>query len=66
MKAVCPNNPEHATFVTVAYVSEDWLVDQDGTFLDVADGSEGEVLHKPDPDNIWTCTTCGAEAKVEW
>ncbi len=65
MKASCPNNSKHATFVTVAYVSEDWLVDSDGTFLDVADGSCGEVLHKPDPDNTWTCTTCGAEAKVE-
>jgi len=65
MKATCPNNSEHCTFVTVAYVSQDWLVDENGDFLDEADGSAGEVLHKPDPDNIWTCAVCGAEAKVE-
>ena len=65
MKARCPNSPEHKTFVTVAHVTEDWLVDESGEFLDVADGSTGEVTHGPNPDNLWTCVKCGAEATVE-
>ena len=65
MKATCPNNPAHNRFVTVAHVTEDWLVDEHGGFIQVADGSESEILHVPHPDNIWTCVICGAQAKVE-
>ena len=63
MKATCPNNPAHVTFVTVAHVAQDWLVDYEGHFLECLVGGE-EVSHKPNPGNIWTCDTCGAEAAV--
>lgn len=63
MKARCPNNPEHLRFVTVAHVSQDWMVDQDGIFLDEVPG-ECEVVAKPDKGNTWTCVECGAEAIV--
>lgn len=63
MIATCPNNPDHKKFTTTAHVSETWLVDEYGNFLEGLGG--GETTHKPDPDNIWTCHECGAEAKVE-
>ena len=34
-KAVCPNNSEHKTFVTVAHVTEDWVVTELGEFVEV-------------------------------
>ena len=63
MKAVCPNNPEHKRFITVAHVAEDWIVDEKGNFLDNLGCSE--VVAHPLSDNIWTCADCGAEAKVK-
>jgi hypothetical protein len=62
MKAVCPNNPGHREFITVAHVAEDWKVDEHGNFLAVLE--QTETVAKPDPGNIWTCTVCGAEAEV--
>ena len=68
LKATCPNDPTHEYFVTVAYVSEDWIVDSAGNFQDVEHRypweGERQVLHRPDPGNIWTCRECGAAAKV--
>jgi len=64
MRAVCPNDPTHKEFITVASVMQDWKVDENGEFLDAIPGGEC-VLHKPDPGNIWTCTACGAEAVVQ-
>lgn len=63
MKAVCPKDPYHKRFITVAHVSEDWEVDESGQFL----RSKGvvEVVHKPRHENSWTCAVCGEEAKVE-
>jgi len=63
MKATCPNNVEHKKFNTVAHVTEFWVVDEEGNFLEVAE-DVGEVTHGPDPGNIWICEECGAEAKV--
>ena len=61
-RATCPNNPDHDTFVTVAHVSEDWLVDRDGNFLE----SRGtlETVADPNAANTWTCHVCDAEAVV--
>lgn len=63
MKAICPNNPKHDRFVTVAHVTEDWIVDSEGNLVEVSD-TGGEVVAPPDPDNTWTCCGCGAEAIV--
>lgn len=65
MRAKCPNNPEHKQFVTVAHVTEDWVVDEKGNFIAVFEGSEGQTVHKPDPGNTWTCVICETEAEVE-
>lgn len=64
MRAICPNNPEHKRFVAVAYVSEDWLVDEQGNFLEVAPGSETYTLFEPNPDNIWYCYECSGNIKA--
>lgn len=61
-QAVCPKNPDHQRFVTVAYVSEDWVVDANGNFVEVAEGGESQVLTQPSRDNIWRCAECGTEA----
>ena len=62
MKAVCPNNPAHKEFLTPAHVMEDWKVDDKGNFI----ASMGAIQtdHGPNPDNIWGCVECGAEATV--
>lgn len=62
MRATCPNDPTHETFVTVAHVSEDWLVDRNGSFIESC--GTLETVADPDPGNLWTCRTCGAEANV--
>lgn len=62
MKAFCPTSKRHKRFITTAHVMEEWLVEQDGTFIEVKESLQTD--HGPDPDNIWTCATCGAEAKV--
>ena len=62
MRAVCPNNPEHKTFVTVATVQQDWVVSDRGDF--VAEVGTGETVHGPNHDNTGSCHTCGAEAEV--
>lgn len=64
MKAICPNNIEHKQFVTTAHVCQDWVVDENGNFLEEENGCV-EVTHGPDVDNIWTCKICGAEAVIE-
>lgn len=64
MRATCPNNPEHKRFITVAHISQDWVVDEDGDFLEVHEECL-ETVASPDPGNTWTCKECGTEAKVE-
>jgi hypothetical protein len=63
MKAVCPNNENHKEFITTAHVMQDWKVDDEGNWIETIDASV-QTSHKPDPDNIWTCSVCNKEAKV--
>lgn len=62
MKAVCPTSPDHDIFITVAHVIEEWVVNRDGSYRENLDVLE--VAQKPSPENIWTCASCGKEAKV--
>lgn len=64
MKAVCPLNPDHKRFETTATEVRDWIVDENGDFLNDLENCRPEVLSGPDPENIWTCYECGAEAEV--
>jgi hypothetical protein len=64
MKATCPFNKEHKTFITTAHVLQDWIVDEEGNFVSCLNQA-GQTTHGPHKDNIWTCATCYAHAKVE-
>lgn len=64
MKAVCPTDPNHKRFFTTAHVTEEWLVDETGSFIEVTAESM-EVVHGATVGNLWVCQDCGAEAKVE-
>lgn len=57
---VCPKDASHKTFKTTAHEMHDWEVLGNGTFVE--DLGCIEVSHKPNDDNTWTCTVCGAEA----
>lgn len=63
MRARCPKSPDHKRFLTTAHVVEDWVVDENGDFLEKADEAI-EVSAPPHPQNTWTCQECGAEAEV--
>ena len=63
LRAVCPNNPMHTMFVTVAHVAEDWVVDPHGRLLKSLDAPH-DVVATPDRGNTWTCRLCDAEALV--
>jgi hypothetical protein len=64
MKATCPTNPKHNRFATIAHMSEEWVVDEQGDFITKGDIGMEEVIAEPHPKNTWTCTACGAEATV--
>lgn len=63
MRVICPNNKEHKKFVTVAHVMQDWVVDENGYFLECIDECS-QVVHGPDKDNCWNCEICGADAII--
>ena len=63
MKATCPNNPDHKEFITVAHVAQDWVVDDEGNFINTWCNAT-EVVAPPHPDNIWWCKKCNAEAII--
>ena len=51
-------------FITVAHVTEDWIVDANGNFIETHHNNCSEVVAKPNSENTWQCLLCGAEAKV--
>jgi hypothetical protein len=63
MKATCPTSIHHEEFTTVATILEEWVVDESGRFMESL--GELETINEPDPENVWTCNTCGEEADVE-
>lgn len=64
MKITCPNNKDHNRFVVTAHVTESWLVDEGGLFVEAFD-DDNEVVHRPDADDLYTCIDCDAEVKAE-
>ena len=53
----CPNCGNNHFYVT-AHVTQDWIVDEDEDFVECTNEC-GEVVHRPDDEDIWTCTECG-------
>jgi hypothetical protein len=64
MKATCPKSETHKEFYTVVHVMQEWKVTSAGEFIEVSDESL-QTTHGPTVGNIWTCATCGTDAKVE-
>jgi hypothetical protein len=63
MKAICPKNPKHKKFITTAHEQHEWVVNENGAFVE--DIRCLSVTHLPDKNNVWICKTCGTQAKVE-
>ena len=64
MKITCPEDKKHNRFGTTAHVTEEWVVDEFGLFIDVIPGSS-EIVHAPDKGDLFSCLDCGADAKAE-
>ena len=47
-------------FIVSAHIAQDWIVDEKGNFLSVSEECT-DVIHYPDLEDIWQCTSCGAE-----
>lgn len=63
IKAVCTKDVSHKRFSVTAHVTQDWIVDEAGNHEETTDDCV-EVTHRPDAEDVWTCTICGADAKV--
>jgi len=58
----CPKDPRHEYFEVTGHVSERWKMDRRGNFCEVLEG--GEIVHDPDPGDVWLCMKCGTRAIV--
>lgn len=60
---ICNNCGNTERFTTTAHVSQTWVVDGEGGFIEEV--STDDVTHKPHPDNTWTCYVCDSFDTVE-
>lgn len=60
MPKVCPKCGG-TKFTVTAYLTQDWLVDEHGNFMEVIGDCE-EITHLPDNDDVWNCNQCGHSA----
>jgi ribosomal protein S27E len=66
MKLICPNDKAHKRFCVTAHVTEDWIVDEQGDFLETdCDCGLTQVIHRPDAQDYYTCAECGTEAIIK-
>lgn len=49
------------SFCATAHVTQDWVIDKNGTFIR-SNNDCVEVTHFPDDDDIWDCNICGFSA----
>lgn len=61
-KHICPKCGGK-TFHATAHVTQDWEIDECGNWIKDLD-SCGEVTHRPNDDDVWTCANCGEEAVI--
>lgn len=50
------------SFCVTAHVTQDWVVDENGSFIS-SNNDCLEVTHFPDDDDIWDCNNCGFSAE---
>ena len=58
MKIFCPRQPQHDKFITVAHVTQDWIVDKAGNFQEVIGPHAIETVAGPTVGNDFTCVAC--------
>lgn len=46
-------------FIVPAHVVQDWVVDENGNYIDVSEDSCPTILHYPDNNDTWECEKCG-------
>jgi hypothetical protein len=64
MNLTCKKNPAHTKFTATAHVTEDWVVDVQGNFIEVSPYNRSEVTHEPSVGDSFNCFECGAEAEA--
>lgn len=58
-RMVCPNGC-NSHFTTTGHIMQEWEVDCQGHYIQVTEECL-QVTHDADFDNVWICTSCGAE-----
>lgn len=48
----------HTEFLVTAHVTQDWRVDENGDYIDMALDCV-DVTHWPNDEDIWECAKCG-------
>ena len=46
-------------FIVPVNVVQDWVVDENGNYIDVSEDSAPTILHYPDNNDTWECEKCG-------
>lgn len=64
MKIKCPVNPLHDRFMATAHVTEDWILDKDGHFVEVDKSYTSITTHYPTKKDVIICKICGSIAKA--
>jgi len=57
MTITCPKNPAHDRFRVQVRVSEGWVVDEDGDFIELT-GEPSETIRRPGTDDDYECEAC--------
>ena len=65
MKLTCPKNAKHKKFYVTAHVCEEWVVDAGGNWESTVESGGGDIVHRPDSQDLYSCRDCGTEAKVK-
>jgi hypothetical protein len=61
----CPKDATHKLFSVMAHVTEEWIVDKHGEFIEKGSVDVGDVTHRPSIDSTdfhFVCDTCGESA----
>jgi hypothetical protein len=64
MKITCPKDATHDKFYVTAHVAEEWVVNDKGDWECTVESGGGDIVHRPDSQDLYTCRDCATEAKV--
>lgn len=63
MKLKCPKDCKKKQFCCAAVVTQIWLCDNTGEFIDIAEDLT-DVVSAPNKFDAWYCADCGSDAVV--